>query len=320
MARSVLLIANPNVALVKDRRQWAELGQALKAKSVQADTVLTEAPGHARELSRQNCEKYDVLAAVGGDGMLNEVATGILESKGAKPLLATVPAGTGNDVAAQLGIRGAAEAAGALVRGVPRWIDVIKVQYQCAGEPRTRYALSFAAAGFAGRLVKVTTPGIKRLFCQRFCYAVGFLRALFSFRAPWMRVSADGESMEGPMFHVCAGNAEWAGGGVMRISPGAKMDDGQMEICLIPALGRAEILWRFPSLLRGTHIHHAKTRYFGGARLQVEAEPPADVQLDGDPVGTTPTTWELRPRALSVLSLVAETDAERARRDRKSVV
>jgi diacylglycerol kinase (ATP) len=118
-----------------------------------------------------------------------------------------------------------------------------------------------------------------------------------------MRVRADAQELRGRMFHVCAGNAERGGGGVMRLSPHARWDDGELDLCVIEALGRFETLRYFPLLLRGAHVGHPKVRFFRGAVLSVDSDPPMELQLDGDLVGSTPATFRLRPGALRVLSL-----------------
>jgi len=214
-----------------------------------------------------------------------------------------VPLGTGNDAACQAGLCGLEQALAALHNGVQRAVDAVEVDYVAAGQKTRHYALLFAAVGFAGQLIKMTTPWVKRWFGPRLCYSVGFVRALWRYHAPIMRVRADAREVCGPMFHVCAGNAEWGGGGMMRLSPNARWDDGELDLCLIEALGRFETLRYFPRLLRGTHVGHPKVRFFRGAVLSVDSEPPMELQLDGDLVGCTPATFRLRPNALRVLSL-----------------
>lgn len=122
-----------------------------------------------------------------------------------------------------------------------------------------------------------------------------------------MQVRADGREFTGRMFHVCAGNSEWVGGGAMRLSPGARMDDGRLELCLIEGLSRLEVLGRFPQLLRGTFPGHPKVRYFPGRELEIQSDPPVPLALDGDVVGQTPATFRLLPGALRIVTPVRPT-------------
>jgi len=189
-----------------------------------------------------------------------------------------------------------------LTAGRPFEMDAIEVQTMGSGGPVTRHAFLFAAAGFACDLVSLTTSRIKRVFGRRLAYSVGFLRALRSFQAPEMTVESEGRRFTGPMFHVCAGNAEYGGGGVMRLSPGARYDDGLLDMCVIPRLNRIEIVQRFPGLMRGTHIRHPAVEYFRARSIGVRSQPRAGVQVDGEVIGHTPATFTLRPKALRVMA------------------
>jgi diacylglycerol kinase family enzyme len=113
---------------------------------------------------------------------------------------------------------------------------------------------------------------------------------------------AGGDSGSGRLFHACAGNSEWAGGGAMRLSPGASLDDGRLELCLIEDLSKAEVLYRFPQLLRGTFPGHPKVRYFPGTELEITSDPPVRLALDGDVVGWTPARFRILPAALPVVT------------------
>lgn len=303
-ARRVLLIANPRAAAGRAPGRWQALLEGLRARGMEAEPRFTEYPRHAEALAREAAGDFDMVIAAGGDGTVNEVAGG-LHASGAPAALAIVPLGTGNDVARLLGVPTPAAALAALAEGVTRRIDLIEVRCAPAtvgGEEQQRCAVLYAAAGFAGELLRLTTPRVKRLFGARYCYSVGFLRALWSYRAPIMAVAGAGETFHGRFFHVSAGNAEAVGGGTMRLSPGARMDDGRLECCLVDALGRLATLRRFPRLLAGTHVGLPEVRYFPGAALEIAADRPVPVAADGEVIGFTPATFRLLPAALTVVA------------------
>ncbi len=296
------MIANLSAAAGGATRSWDKLLLYLTSHGVQADHVITERSGHAISLAREASRSYDVIAAVGGDGTVNEVASGILLAGEAKTALAVIPFGTGNDAAQLLGIRSLEDAVNALASGTTRTIDAIEVRCHDAGKEVTRYALLYAAVGFAGELLKCTTPAVKRLFGPRYCYSVGFFRALLGFRSPKMRVRCDEREFNGGMFLVSAGNAEIVGAGTMRLSPGAKVDDGKLNVNIFQAVGPLEAAWRFSQVLRGTHTTHPKVRYFEASVVAVECEPEAEVQMDGERFGRTPAAFQVRPRAIRVMT------------------
>ena len=301
-AKRILLIANPASGQHRGERRLAQASERLASLGHAVTAVLTESAGHATRLAKSNAPDFEIIAALGGDGTVNEVANGLMAVEpGERPALATLPVGTGNDVALTYGLAHFESAIDALAKGSTRTLDVIRVQLMRDGKSVTRHALLFVAAGFAAEVIRKTGPRVKRIFGRRFSYSVGLFRALASFRAPEFSVKWDGGERSGRMFQVCAGNTEFAAGGVMRISPGARPDDGLLNISLVDALGRLQIVRRFPSILSGRYVEDERVDYFTGKRLEIDAVPPAELQADGDIIGTTPATIELLPGALQLV-------------------
>lgn len=261
---------------------------------------MSQHPGHAMQLAAEAAPGYDVLVAVGGDGTAFEVASGLLEAGAAHVVLGIVPFGTGNDAARLAGIRTPEDAMRALLGGRTRAVDAMEVRCQIAGRPSVRHALVFASVGIVGELLKQTTPRVKRLCGSRLAYAAGLLRALWSYRPARMRVTCDDQVCENRFLLVCASNGEHVGGG-MRLAPGARSDDGLLNLNLIEAVGRWEALRQVGRLCRGRHVGHPKVRYFTARTGAVAAEPAIDVQADGEMIGRTPAWFQVRPRALRVL-------------------
>ena len=302
-AKRILLIANPAAGRRQGEQRLAEARTQLEALGHAVTAALTESAGHATRLAKSNAPDFEIVAALGGDGTVNEVANGLMAVElGERPALATLPVGTGNDVALTFGLAHFESAIDALANGGTRTLDVIRVQLMRDGEPDTRHALLFVAAGFAAEVIRKTGPRMKRLFGRRFSYSAGLFRALADFRAPEFSVKWDGGEKRGRMFQVCAGNTEFGAGGVMRISPGARPDDGLLNISLVGALGRLQIVRRFPSILSGRYVEDERVDYFTGKRLEIDAVPPAEIQADGDIIGTTPAAIELLPGALRLVT------------------
>ncbi len=302
MPRRLLLLVNPTAACGRALAVAEGALKTLESAGFKCERALSVKPGELVERARSHAASSDVVLAAGGDGTVREVASGLVQSGAPHTALAVLPVGTGNDFATQLGVRTRDQAVLALRQGVTRAVDVIEVRRREGPRERVDHALLFAAAGFAAELLRLTGPRVKRVFGRRLSYSVGFFRALVGFRAPRMTVRADaGEFTSEPIFHVCAGNSEWAGGGAMRLSPGARMDDGRLELCWIRALSRFEAFRCFPMLVRGTFPRHPKVRYFSGEGLAIEGDQPAPLALDGDVVGETPARFHVLPGALRVV-------------------
>jgi len=239
---------------------------------------------------------------VGGDGTVGEVISGIMEQQELKPKLAVIPCGTGNDVAQNAGIFSVADAATALREGQSRAFDLIRVDGQVDGREEHRHAFLFGNAGFSS--IPMMKPWMKRLLGATGAYYLATLMQIFAYRAPHMTVRVDDHEYVGPTFMVVAGNAEWAAGGCMRISPGAITNDGDLNVTIIESVSIYKVLTRlFPNIAKGTHINEPEVSYFTGRKIEVHSEPPAVLDLDGELFGTTPATFSIRPLALEIMCL-----------------
>ena len=319
--RKVLLIRNPSSASSRPQTDRLERFVACLAEGgVHCDIRVTEYAGHALELARTHGAAFECVIAAGGDGTVHEVASGLIAG-GSRAALAVAPFGRGNDIAQLAGVSGSVgrddEAAiRAILEPKPVTLDTIRVTWRenssagtesggAAAESieRVRHALLFGGVGFVGELLRKTTPATVKWFGPRWCYSAGFFRALFSFRPPVLRVrSEQGEQVLSNAVAVVVGNAPFAGGGLMRIGPGASMTDGVLELTLIEAVGRWALALQFLRLLRGTHVRHRQVRFFRGHWLEVSADPPQPLALDGELLGPSPVRFEVNPRSLTVLT------------------
>jgi diacylglycerol kinase (ATP) len=221
-------------------------------------------------------------------------------------VLGIVPLGTGNDAARVLGLEDPGRAWEALESGQARSMDVIEVRSNGRGISEVRYSLVYAAAGLAAEILEQTTARVKRWAGRRGCYTVGFLKALAKWQCPWMEVRCDGRDYRGRYTVVAAGNAEWVGGGMMRLSPGARCDDGLLNVNLIPRLNRWQALRSFPRLYRGTHLEIRGVEYFAAREMELSAAPESKIQVDGDVCGKTPVRFRILPGRLRIRAPSAE--------------
>lgn len=303
MARRLLLILNPAAAASRDQSaRFDRLVGGLQRLGHRVEKSPTNAEGQAIHLAR-DARGYDGVVAVGGDGTVNEVATGLMLRGPEAPLLGIAPFGTGNDVAKLVGTAEDDGFLAAVGSWVERRLDVMQVEFAKPGGGREqRAAILFAAVGFASELLRQTTPRVKRWFGPQLCYSVGFFRALLRYRTPLIHARTPGLEVNERMLVAYAANAPHAGGGMMQLAPGASMQDGLMNMSLIRQTSRWEAAIQFPRLLKGTHIGHPKVRYFTGTELELNCDQPLDVAIDGDIVGCTPARIQLRPGQLRVLS------------------
>jgi diacylglycerol kinase (ATP) len=104
---------------------------------------------------------------------------------------------------------------------------------------------------------------------------------------------------------VAIGNCRSYGGGML-ITPGASVHDGALDVCIVEAVPRAELLRQLPRVLRGSHVHVDGVRMLRGARVEIAAlDSPlggsSDLWASGEPAGPLPATLEAWPDALRVV-------------------
>ncbi len=266
---------------------------------------LMESVGHevqvARPDSRAGCHRLartaadagvDVVVAAGGDGTASLVASVVARTQTA---LALLPLGTGNDFARTLGMNLRLDLAVAdILTGIQQTIDLGVIEN--TGDTFVNICgLGFDAA-VAERVNR--REGMARGTLAYLGAVVGELRR---FRPVSVRVTADDETFEGEAMLVAVANARCYGGG-MWICPGAMLDDGLLDVCIVKPLSRLRFLANLPRVFRGTHLSHPAVRLFRGRRVAVESDQPVPVMADGDLWGQTPVTFALRHEALKVVT------------------
>ena len=297
----VLFIVNPAAGANRAQQRWLCFKSRLQESGIHFDEALTRGPGHAAELARRATTEYDVLAAVGGDGTVAEIAGAIVTTPGSRATLMVVPFGTGNDLAQVLEIRSEADILSVLTRGLTTWVDLIEITCRQNQKNVVQYASLFAGAGIIAESLKKTTATCKRIFGQRLAYPVGLLRALLACPSTHLSVAFDQEVLDQDFLFVGACNTEIAGGG-MRIAPGASIGDGVLNLNLIGAMSRWAALWQLLRLYRGKHTLHPNARYVAARTLRIDAPEPIEIAADGDLIGHTPARIAIKPNCLRVLT------------------
>jgi YegS/Rv2252/BmrU family lipid kinase len=295
-----LFIVNPAAGGGRGLARWREFSQKLRDDRTSGDEVVTTRPGEAMEIARQAAGERDLIVAVGGDGTVFEVLSGLLHDSPARAALAMFPLGTGNDAAVAAGTGTLEIARRALTKGVTRPVDAIRIDCLVNGRPGRRHAMLFAAAGITSEALRRTTGAVKRLFGPRLAYPVGVFRAVWSYRAPVMRIERDGHSEQGRYLLVAACNAERVGGG-MRLAPGARTDDGMLNLNLVNSVGPWEAVWQIRRVSQGRHLDHPQVRYAPVRVVTIDATPSIAIQADGDSIGETPARFEVIPGAVRLV-------------------
>jgi YegS/Rv2252/BmrU family lipid kinase len=303
----IKVIVNPMARKGGSGRDWPRLERLLQQRLGSFDPVLTAGPGEATQLARQAViEGYDTLVAVGGDGTINEVVNGALsDGEMARPDLAVcpLPAGTANEMVAALGHKDEQAAIEAIASGAIRRMDLFSAR--CAGlngGQAARYGYVAASFGAAAEISHRTSASrlLKKLG-GRFSYYYVTLLVTLTYSHIDADIAVDGAPAK--RFKAYTGLAcnLQNGGGGMKLAPGARFDDGRLDLVLFKDIGRAEIIFQKPSwLFEGRHVEHPKVEVIGGSTFRIDGPSSALVDVDGETIGRLPLDLQVLPGALAV--------------------
>jgi diacylglycerol kinase (ATP) len=120
-------------------------------------------------------------------------------------------------------------------------------------------------------------------------------------RAARFRLVLDSRELAQRGWLVAVANGPSYGGG-MRVAPRASLADGLLDVVVIADIGKLEFLRTFPKVFSGRHIEHPAVAVHRAARVELEADRALAVYADGEPAGSLPATFEVRPAAIAVLA------------------
>lgn len=290
----IYVIQNPAAGKRQPDRLRRRIEAALSVRGIRYEYAVTREPGHARDLAREAlADGYRRVAVAGGDGTVLEVVSVLVEGEAA---LGLIPVGTGNQLAANLGVpKRLGKAIDTLVAGRVRTIDV--------GMIDGRSFTCIAGAGFDAEVVR---PGsrVKRWFGY-LAYVHAAASAALAPRAVNLRVVVDGRESRFTAMGVEISNMPGlTAPGLfrpVRLIPDGRADDGLLDVCVFAADTTRGFLSVLASILMRRYGKNPRLRYLRGREILVEADPPLPTQADGERLGTTPFTARVRPAALHVL-------------------
>jgi diacylglycerol kinase (ATP) len=267
------------------RRRASELDVEVRVSCSGPDLT-----AQARQAVEDGVER---LLVAGGDGTMHLVVQALAESSCCLGLL---PIGRGNDYASALGVPRAFNDALdlALSQSATR-IDL--------GRAGQEWFAFYAGVGFDSEATK-TAEGHPRWWPDAITYNVAVVRTLFSFRPPLARVEYEGGSFEGEVMFTTACNGPQFGGGML-IAPAADLSDGFLDLVIVRAVGKAELLRIFPRVYRGAHVDHPAVSIHRTRWARLCFEPTMLLGSDGELVGHVGDDGlEIRavPRALDVVA------------------
>lgn len=306
-----LVIVNPKSAAGSTRSRWASNASDLRAHFGAFSVAFTKKPGDGIELAKRGVEAgRKFIIACGGDGTINEVANGILQT-GEDVELGILPSGTGGDFRRTLGLpTSAREAAKSLREGVTKTIDVGKVTFlNHTDEQVSRYFLNVSSFGLSASInERVKSQNLFKwlpgnTFGGKSNFAFSTLQEVLDTEFVTVRVKIDDQDEKTlNTINFCVANSRYFGGG-MKIAPNAKINDGFLDVINIGDIKTAKILLNAYKLYSGSHLSLAEVKSTLAKRIEVspvDKNQPIFIETDGELPGKLPAVYEIVPNALRV--------------------
>ena len=289
VARQIALLTNPTSGKGKGRRTAAIALPRLKEAGFEVQELVGDHAADALDLARQAvADGVESLVVCGGDGMVHLAVQAVA---GTGTNLGIIPGGTGNDVARYFDIpRNDPQAAADIVVGSRvRSVDLAR-----AG---ATYFVTVMAAGFDSKVNERANAMAWPKGQMR--YNLATLAELRVFQPLPYTLVLDGEEHRLDAMLVAVGNGASFGGG-LRITEGAVLDDGLLDVVVIRPMSKRKLVASYPRLFTGTIAEIPEYEHHLVKEVTVAA-PGIVAYADGERIGSLPLTVEVAPAALRVL-------------------
>ena len=253
----------------------------------------------------------DAVVVFGGDGTIHRHLVQLV-SLGLPVLV--VPCGSGNDFARALQLRSVSDSIAAwrefatggnnvrvidlgVIRKIPPLAEACG-----ATAPHNLYPHYFCCVAGAGIDTEIARRcnALPKWFRAHGGYALCAPGEFLRFKPPSMKVSTENEGAAKPTILAAFANASAYGGG-MKIAPHAQLYDGKLDVCIVRAMGRAQLFCLFPTVYFGGHLGFHEVEYSQTKTARLQTDFPLDVYADGEYVCQTPVEFSVARNALRMI-------------------
>jgi diacylglycerol kinase (ATP) len=299
---AVIVFVNSVAGRGRARSYLAQFQKLFESFRVHAQFVMTNSAAELESFAQNAVlQGRRAFFSMGGDGTFQALANATF---GAEALLGILPIGGGNDFAAALGLpHDPVKAADAILRGNPRFVDLVRVR---TAEGRTRL---YAGGGGIGLDAEAAcySSGAYRRYPGRSRYLASALRALVGYMPIEVRIDFPGSdltSWEAKALVAAVLNSPTYGAG-LKLAPGATLDDGSLHVVLIEPIGTLGVLRLLPRLMGRGELRTSRVKRWRVSKVRLTTRKPSLFHGDGEILGPTPVEIEVVPRAVRVLAPAA---------------
>jgi diacylglycerol kinase (ATP) len=274
------------------------LDELLAGSGIEYRIVCADRLGDATKLACKAVEEgCGYLISVGDDWTLHEVVNGVMGESGPinpELVLAVIPTGGGSDFLRTFGLSVSPSDSVHHLGGEPFFgIDVGRITWAPGASPEFSYFINMAQAGLGGDMAKRR----KRMprWLGKVADLLAFWLTLGFFKIPKGAVRIDRRSYGGPLANLIVANGQFIREGV-RMAVKAHPGDGKFDV-LIQKGNKRDFVETMSKSLKGEHLPSKKIKEYLSSRVEVVADVPLPVEVDGKLLGFTPAIFEIVPQA-----------------------
>ena len=287
--RRALVIYNPAAGRFPVKPFLKAVEAELVKEDWEVNIVATRSGEHAVQLGQQAAvEKYDAAFAIGGDGTVGQVASGLV---GSETALGVLPAGTSNVWAKELGLPAFTWAYPGRLQENARTLATAPIHRVDIGQCNEYFFMMWAGMGLDALAIRSIEPRVR---LEKFFAVPEYAASTIWNASQWsgirLRLWADGHEIEGHYLLAVANNIRRYMGGYSILSPDAHIDDGLLDLWLFQGDSLADAFRIAYELWRGHHVMSSEAQRIAFQTLRVQAESPFFVHMDAEPKDATQET------------------------------
>lgn len=286
-----LFIINPVAGKGKAIKYLEEIPKLFIDKNECYEIVQTSKPGEATKIVREKTSVEDyIVYSIGGDGTLNEVLNGIVNSNS---ILAVIPSGSGNDFARTIygDLDNNSKILSEIING-----DVITVDL---GRVNNRYFLNISSIGIDAVVVKEAKVFKENKFISgSLAYLIALFKTAITFKSLDLTFLINNKEYKDSMYLIAAANGKFYGGGI-KIAPLADIQDGMLDIYAIKKPKLHRLIKYLPKVLKGEDIRGIdEVNFVKCKEITVISKNDTLVNIDGEVIKSKEITFSVEKKML----------------------
>jgi YegS/Rv2252/BmrU family lipid kinase len=289
MKKKICFILNPKAGAGLNNKVVLLISELFDENNFETEIIFTQHPGHAVDLTKNIAEKkIDIVAAVGGDGTVNETAQSLIHSETA---LAIIPTGSGNGFARHFKIPlNITRAMLTIIKGKVKIIDSLRIN--------EKFCINIAGCGFDGHIAHLFagygTRGLNS-------YAKLVIREYFSFSEKKYTIEFDNKKISRTALLIVAANASQFGNGA-RIAPLADPADGMIDLTILKKASGHRVLFLLNKIFNGKLATSKYAELIKSKSFIISSDEDIEIHFDGEPVDACKKlTAEVIPLSLKLI-------------------